>query len=142
MRRAATALALVLVLALAAVAVAATVNAPKSGRTYEGGPPSDVVLQVEGRSVEIVAFSFPCTRTVTGRTSLNALRLKRTSRGYRFNGDAHGLITHSDEAGDENGETHISGRFTLDARSVRGHLRVRSRRCGDSGVLSWRADID
>jgi hypothetical protein len=142
MRRTATFLVLALALWLAALAGAATtVTAPKSGSSYEGGAPHDVLLRVQGRSVEIVAFSFPCTSEVTGRTALNDFRLKRTSKGYRFNADGHGIVTHSDEAGDENAETHISGRFALNAKSVRGHLRVRSKRCGNTGDLKWRATL-
>ena len=136
-------LALALVIALAVplgAGAATTVKAPKSGSAYEGRAPYDVVLQVRGRSVEIVAFSFPCGE-VTGRTSLNDFRLKRTSKGYRFNADAHGIVTYSDEQQDENAETHISGRFTLNARKVRGHLRVRSKRCGNTGDLRWRATL-
>ena len=132
-------LALALVIAVPATAMAATApTAPKSGSTYEGPAPADVVLRVSGRSVEIVAFTFPC-KDVTGRTSLNDFRLKRTAKGYRFNADANGIVTYSDEQGDENARTHISGRFAMKAGSVRGHLRVKSKRCGDTGHLKWRA---
>lgn len=133
------AIALVLAVALTASAGAATtVRAPKSGSEYRSGSPSDVVMRIAGRSVEIVAISFPCG-DVTGRTSLNDFRLKRTTKGYRFNADAHGLVGYSDEASDQNADVHISGRFALDAKTVRGHIRVRSKRCGDTGDLKWRA---
>jgi hypothetical protein len=132
-------LALVLVIAVPATAMAATApKAPKSGSTYEGPAPYDVVLRVSGRSVEIVAFTFPC-KGVTGRTSLNDFRLKRTAKGYRFNADASGIVTYSDEQQDENAKSHISGRFAMNAKTVRGHLRVKSKRCGDTGDLKWRA---
>jgi hypothetical protein len=142
MRRARShvALALAVVLAVPAVSGAAkspTVKAPKSGSQYTGEV-HDVLLRVSGRSLEIIAFSFPCGE-VTGRTSLNDFRLKRTPKGYRFNADAHGNVTYSDEQFDENAEVHVSGRFALNAKSVRGHLRVRSDRCGDTGNLRWRA---
>jgi hypothetical protein len=131
---------LALALALVPAAVAATsVTAPESGSSYESGKPYDLILQVRGRSVEIVSFSFPCKGEVTGRTSLNDFRLKRTKKGYRFNADASGIVTYSDEQGDENASTHISGRFSRTAGSLRGHLRVRSKRCGNTGNLSWRA---
>jgi hypothetical protein len=125
----------------AATALAATtVKAPKSGSEYQGPAPYDVVLRVSGRSVEIVAFDFPCGE-VTGRTSLSDFRLKRTTKGYRFNADANGIVTYSDEQQDENAKTHVSGRFALNAKTVRGHLRARSKRCGDTGDLKWRASI-
>jgi hypothetical protein len=139
MTRIATAIALALAVAAPALAGAATtVTAPKSGSVYRGGAPSYAELRVVGRSVEIVTFNFVCG-DVLGRTSLNDFRLKRTSRGYRFNADANALVTYSDEQGDENARVHISGRFTLKAHKVRGHLRVRSQRCGDIGNVDWRA---
>lgn len=129
-----------LVLALA-VAVPATApgatrppKAPKSGWSYSGQP-GDVVLRISGRSVEIAAFSFPCG-DVYGRTSVNDFRLKRTRKGYRFNADANGIVTYTDET-DGNAEVHISGRFSLDAKTVRGHVRVESARC-KTGDLKWR----
>jgi hypothetical protein len=48
-------------------------------------------------------------------------------------------VTYSDEQGDENAKVHVSGRFALNAKTVRGHVRVRSKRCGDTGHLKWRA---
>ena len=143
MRAPLAALTLAVALVLAAPTLGATtVKAPKSGSTYGEEVPYDIVLRISGRSVEIVAFSFPCPKAeggVTGRTSMNDFRLKRTTRGYRFNADAHGLVTYSDDQGDENATTHISGRFALNAKTVRGHLRVKSKRCGDTGDLKWRA---
>jgi hypothetical protein len=139
MRRLATRLALALVLAFTATAAAATtVRAPRSGSEYRSGAPFDVVMRISGRSVEILAISFPCGEA-SGRTSLNDFRLKRTAKGYRFNADAHGLVSYSDEAADENAEVHVSGRFAPDAKTVRGHVRVESKRCGSTGDLRWRA---
>jgi hypothetical protein len=138
---AALALAVALVLPVSAGG-ATTVKAPPSGSTYSEKVPYRIVMEIEGRSVSVVAFSFPCPKGgdgVTGRTTLNDFRLKRTTKGYRFNADAHGLVTYSDEQGDENATTHISGRFALDAKTVRGHLRVKSKRCGDTGYLKWSA---
>jgi hypothetical protein len=136
-------LALALALALPVAAGGATtktVKAPKSGSEYGKVKPYDIVLQVQGKSISIVAFNFPCgSKGITGRTSMNDFRLKRTSKGYRFNADAHAAVTYSDELQDENATTHISGRFTRDAKTVRGHLRVKSKRCGDTGNLDWKA---
>lgn len=143
MRFSLAALAVAVALVVPAIAGGATtVKAPPSGSEYAKAEPYDIVLQVQGRSVSIVAFSFPCPKAedgVTGRTSLNGFRLKRTSKGYRFNADAHGNVTYSDEQADENATTHISGRFALNAKTVRGHLRVKSERCGDTGHLKWSA---
>lgn len=140
-RRTTRALAAVLALALSATAAEAqttTVRAPKSGSVYRSGAPSDVFMRIAGRSVEIVSLNFPCG-DVMGRASLNGFRLKRTSKGYRFNADANGLVGYSDEAPEENGRLHISGRFTVDAKRVRGHIRAKTKRCGDTGDLKWRA---
>ena len=139
MARLTTLIVLALALALPAAAGSATsVRAPKSGSEYRSGPPFDAVMRIAGRSVEILALSFPCGE-VTGRTSLNDFRLKRTSKGYRFNADANGIVSYSDEGPDENAAVHVSGRFALDARTVRGHVRVTSKRCGATGDLKWRA---
>jgi hypothetical protein len=113
------------------------VKAPKSGSEYRG-PERNVFLRISGKSVEIIGFDFPCAGA-SGRTSLNELRLKRTKGGYRFDIDAHGSAGYSDGYPDQNGKVHIGGRFTRDARKVRGHFRVRTPRCGDTGRLKWRA---
>jgi hypothetical protein len=135
-RRTLLALALALAVAVPAVAPAATSapRAPKSGWLYRGQP-GDVELRISGRSVEIASFSFPCG-DVYGRTSVNDFRLKRTTKGYRFNADAHGLVTYTDET-DNNATVHISGRFAMDAKTVRGHIRAKSSRC-DTGYLKWK----
>ena len=128
----------VLLLALPASATAATtVKAPKSGSRYESGAPFYVLLQISGRSVEIAAFSFGCGDTF-GRTSVNDFRLKRTDRGYRFNADAKAIASYADDT-NENVSVHISGRVSLSAKTVRGHLRVKSPKCGDTGLFKWRA---
>ena len=135
-RRALAALALTLAVSIPAVAPAATGDPrpPKSGWLYRGQP-GDVVLRISGRSVEFAAFSVRCG-DVWGRTSINDFRLKRTSKGYRFNADANGLISYTDET-DGNAEVHLSGRFSMDAKTVRGHMRVESDRC-DTGDLKWK----
>jgi hypothetical protein len=112
------------------------VRPPRSGSRYEGSRES--LLQISGRSIEIMAFRFPCGDTV-GRTSLNGIRLRRTPRGYRFHIDAHGSVTYGDDVPDENAALHVGGRFSRNARTVRGLLRVRTPRCGGTGRLRWRA---
>jgi hypothetical protein len=135
------AIAIVLALALPAAAAAAppAVRAPTSGSQYKGTP-GNVLLRVSGRSLELMSFGFPCGQA-SGRTNLNDFPLRRTSKGYRFNADAHGSVTYSDAHADENAEVHMSGRFSLNAKTVRGHLRVRSHHCGDTGNLRWHAAV-
>jgi hypothetical protein len=128
-----------LLVAVPAATAATTVTAPKSGAAYESRAPFFVTLQIAGRSVEIAAFSFGCKNTF-GRTSVNDFRLKRTDRGYRFNVDAKAIASYADDT-DENVNVHMSGRFSLDAKTVRGHLRVKSRKCGDTGNFRWRAAL-
>lgn len=131
--------ALVLVAVVPAAALAQTTfKAPKSGSQYTSDDSREVVLHVSRKSVEIVAMTFPCKNT-TGRTSLNDFPIKLTSRGYRFNADANGIVSYANGKPDENGKVHISGRFAADAKTVRGHIRVKTRRCGDTGNLKWRA---
>lgn len=129
---------LLVVVAVPAAAFAQTVTAPKSRSQYTSGPPSDVLLRVVGRSVQVVAISFPCKNT-TARTSLQDFPIKRTDRGYRFNADANSIVSFANGKPDQNGAVHISGRFSLDAKTVRGHIRAKVRRCGDTGNLKWRA---
>jgi hypothetical protein len=135
----AAALSAALVLALSTVASGATqtVRPPRSGSVYHGAA-HHVDLQISGRSIAIIAFSFRCDGT-KGRISLNDLRLKRSRLGYGFYAVVHGNVTFSDGKPDENGEVHIRGRFTPNAKSVRGRFRVVSPRCGNTGRLRWSA---
>jgi hypothetical protein len=125
--------------AMPATAAAATVKAPKSGSSYESGPPFSVLVQISGRSVEIAAFNFGC-KDVFGRTSVNDFRLKRTEKGYRFHAAAKAIASYSDGT-DENVSVRFSGRFSRSAKTVRGHLRVKSTRCSDTGYFRWRAAL-
>lgn len=136
MRRSAICLALVLALVVPSAANA-TVRPPRSGSVYNGAA-HHVTLQISGRSIEIIAFSFACGDT-KGRISLNAIELKRGSTGYRFYSVTNGLVTYRDGEPDENAEVHIRGQFTPDARIVRGRFRVLSPRCGNTGRMRWRA---
>jgi len=135
MRRIAAALT---VLALLAAGVAEA-RAPRSGR-FDGstGPKRRITLIVQGRSIDLAAFDFRC-RSVTGRTSLNQIAIRRTSSGYRFSIRSAGSISFSDGRADENGRMELSGRFSSTGRSVRGRLRVRSTRCRDTGSVRWSA---
>jgi hypothetical protein len=134
--RAVIKLTLILVLAVVGTASAA-VKPPRSGSQYQGAA-HHVFLQISGRSIEIIAFSFRCDGT-KGRISLNDIRLKRSSRGYRFYSVLHGLVTYGDGEPDENAEVRIRGLFTRDAKAVRGRFRVITPRCGNTGRLRWRA---
>jgi hypothetical protein len=120
-----------------AAPAAAAVKQPRSGSHYEGAA-HHVFLQISGRSIEIVAFSFRCGAT-KGTVSLNDIRLRRSSRGYRFYSASHGLVTYRDGKPDENAEVHIRGLFTRDAKAVRGRFRVETPRCGNTGRVRWRA---
>jgi hypothetical protein len=127
-------------LALVPLADAAkqTVKVPRSGQ-YKGHPRGrDLTLYVNGKSIDLAAFSFKCADT-TGRTNLNGIQLKKTSNGYKFALDAHGSIGFADGKTDENGKVAISGRFTRSGKKATGVFRVRSPRCHDTGNIKWGA---
>jgi hypothetical protein len=128
----------VLALVPAAEAAKQKVKAPKSGQ-YNGHPRGkDLMLFVSGKSIQLASFSFKCKGT-SGRTNLDDIRLKKTSKGYRFALDAHGSISFADGQPDENGKVSISGRFTRSGKKPTGVFRVRSPRCGDTGNIKWSA---
>jgi hypothetical protein len=131
-----TALAAALALVPLAADASTAVKAPKSGQ-YSGRP-GKLVLQVSGKSLDIVAFSFRCG-SVSGRTALNSFPLKKTRRGYTFAIKAGGSIAYSDSQPDENGWVEISGRFSRSGRSAAGTWRVKSPRCGVTKKVHWRA---
>jgi hypothetical protein len=114
------------------------VRAPKSGQ-YKGYPRGkDLTLYVSGKSIDLAAFSFKCADT-SGRTSLNGITLKKTSKGYKFGLNAHGSITFADDTPDQNGKVSISGRFTASGKKATGTFRVQSSRCHDTGNVKWSA---
>jgi hypothetical protein len=128
------------ILALVPVADAAkrTVKAPKSGQ-YNGSPRGKALtLYVSGKSIQLAAFGFACAGS-SGRTSLNDVRLKKTTKGYKFGISAHGSITFADNYPDQNGAIELYGRFSLDGKSAKGTFRVKSPRCHDTGSIKWRA---
>lgn|SRR3954447_4354730 len=115
---------------------ASKVKAPKSG-TYTGNPGA-MTLYVSGKSVSLAAFSFKCG-AAKGRTSVNAMKLKWTRKGYKFSLKGHGNVTYSDDQPDENAAVNISGRFSKTGKSSAGIFRVKSPRCGSTGDVKWRA---
>jgi hypothetical protein len=132
----AAATALVPLAATATSVAAGKVKAPKSG-TYTGYPGA-MTLYVSGKSISLAAFSFKCGDT-HGRTSLNAIKLKWTKKGYSFSLKAHGNVTYSDDQPDQNGTVNISGRFSKTGKSSAGLYRVKTPRCGSTGDVKWRA---
>jgi hypothetical protein len=121
----------------AAAARAVKVKAPKSGQ-YNGNPRGKpMTLFVSGKQIEVAAFSFKCANTA-GRTSIDAIPLKKTSKGYKFGLTVAASITFADGGPDENGKATLAGRFATDGKSAKGTFRVRSHRCGDTGSIKWR----
>ena len=124
--------------ALAALALAplpAGGAPPRSGQ-YTGSR-HNVVLLVSGRSIDLAAFSFRCGR-LSGRTSINAIRIRRRDGVYRFRIRTHGTVSFTDRTPDENAAIRFRGRFSSSGRSVRGVFRVVSRHCG-TGYRRWSA---
>jgi hypothetical protein len=115
---------------------------PPSGSSYHGttGGTRKVDLMLSGRSIELMAFDFKC-RSVTGRTSLNGIKLRKTTRGWRFSTRTHGSVSYSDDKPDQNARIDVSGRFSRTAKSIRGRLRVKTPRCGDTRAFDWSARL-
>jgi hypothetical protein len=143
-RAAAAALALVSVAAVPLAAAPATqkkpVKAPKDGATYKGHHPG-VMIAISGKSIQIIAFRFPC-KQVKGNTSLQDIKLHKTDKGYRFKIEANSIVTYSDSDShdhpDENAAIRLGGHFSRNAKNVTGHLRVIAPRC-DTGKILWSA---
>jgi hypothetical protein len=121
---------------LADGATKSSVKRPKSG-SYSGTTQQkkDITLYVSGKSIDLAAFSFSC-QGADGRTSMNALKLVKTSKGWKFSLKAHGSISFSDGQPDENGKVEIGGRFAVGGKQARGTFRVKSSRC-HTGVRTW-----
>jgi hypothetical protein len=119
----------------------ASPTAPKSGAGYSGKTEEGqrVTLRISGRSIEIAAWRFRCGDEVLGITSLEAILLRHSENGYRFKLTTNGIVSYSDEAPDENARIAFRGQFTRSARGVSGLFRVKTRRCGDTGYVEWRA---
>jgi hypothetical protein len=116
------------------------VKAPPSGSQYDGTSPK-ISLYISGKSIQLVAFRFPC-RQVKGNTSLQDIKLTKTDRGYKFGIDSYGIVTYSDSEThpDQNGAISIDGRFGRRAKTVAGHFRVKTPRC-DSGRVAFDATL-
>jgi hypothetical protein len=114
-----------------------SVKVPRTGQYNGTARGQSITLNTSGKSIQIVAFDFACAGT-QGRTSLTAIKLKKTAKGYRFGIKAHGSITFRDNQPDENGAVDISGRFTRSGKSAKGLLRVKSHRCGNTGNVNWK----
>jgi hypothetical protein len=113
------------------------VRLPKPGE-YAGKTrqAQDLVLYVSGSFIQLADIGFRCG-AATGRTSVNAIELRRTLKGYAFSLRANGSVTYSDGRPDENAEVDISGRFAKGGRRASGRLRVKSPRCGGTGQVRW-----
>jgi hypothetical protein len=127
-----------LALVPAADAAKSHVKLPKAGQ-YNGHPRGkDLTLYVSGKTIQLAAFSFKCADT-GGRMSLDDIRLKKTSKGYKFSFKGRGSITFADGQPDENGDVSFGGRFTVSGKKATGSFRVKSTRCGDTGRIDWSA---
>lgn len=122
-------------LALPAAADEQKVKVPRSG-TWTG--PRKAVMIVSGKSIDLLAFNFPCRKT-KGRTSLNDIALRKTSEGYKFSVSVHGNVSYQDEHVDQNGVISMSGQFNRRGTKVAGRFRVTTKHCGDTGKLDWSA---
>lgn len=132
----ASGLALVILAGSAEGAKRPPVKAPKSGSQYSTKS-GRVALSISGKSIQLAFIEFKCGAT-TGKTNLNAIKLKKTSNGYGFTIKTHGNVTYSDDQPDENAAVKLSGKFSRDAKTVKGIYRVTSPRCGSSGDVHWK----
>jgi hypothetical protein len=135
----AMALALVAALAVAMTASAeAKVKAPDGD--YTG--PRQLFMRVSDKTIEVMAFNFPCRKhpKAKGRTSLNAIALRKTSKGYKFSTKQYGIVTYSNDHVDQNGYTSISGQWGRKGGFVRGRFQSSTPYCGPTGKLDWKAN--
>jgi hypothetical protein len=123
---------------VAALGAKAAIKAPKSG-TYSGptGQKRHVTLYIQGKHVQLIGFAFKCEGT-DGATNLNDIKLRKTSKGYKFSLHAHGSISFKDEQPDENGRVDVGGKFIRSGKRASGTFRVRSTRC-HTGPVEWQA---
>jgi hypothetical protein len=111
------------------------VKAPPDGAHYTGN--HRLSLYISGKSIQIVAFRFPC-KQAKGDTSLQDVKLKKTDKGYKFGITSYGIVTYTDSEThpDQNGQITLAGRFGRLAKTVAGHFRVKTPRC-DSGRIDF-----
>jgi hypothetical protein len=118
-------------------------TAPRVHRPYDRyrgttGAKRKLDLYISGRTIDLAAFDIGC-RGAAGRTSLNAIAMHRTPRGWRFSTTMYGSITFADGRPDENARFVMTGRFSTSAKVVKGTLRVKGETCGDTGAVAWSA---
>jgi hypothetical protein len=118
------------------------VKPPKNGATYSGmtAQKQRLSLRIQGRNIEIFTVKFICKDT-TGRTSLQAIPLKKTKRGYAFDIMSYGIVTYGDtERTDENAQIRVAGRFgAATANRVTGQISIKTPGCGSTGTMEWHA---
>jgi len=127
--------AVALVAAAAPAAADAGLRRPSGTYTGLGGR---LQLSVQGGGFELAAFTFKCG-AVTGSTALNDVPITRRRGRYRFSIFAHGGVTYSDEESPDNAVIRFSGRFTPRAGRALGTFRIRTPRCGGTGLVEWTA---
>jgi len=130
---------------VAALAVATAASAEAKVRAPEGDytGPRKMFMRVTDKSIEILAFNFPCKKAPSkahGRTSLNAIPLRKTDKGYKFSTKSYGIVSYSDDHVDQNGVTSISGQFGRKGGFGRGRFQSSTRYCGPTGKLDWKAN--
>jgi hypothetical protein len=99
-----------------------------------------ITLQISGKSIQILSFKFNCSG-VRGTTSLDDIPLKKGKKGYKFSITAYALVEYSDDQKAENAPVTISGLFGRRAKTVKGRLRVKTTRCGDTPRVKWSAHL-
>lgn len=133
--------ALALVAALA-VALAATAEAKVRAPDGEYTGPRNLVMSVSGKTIDIIAFNFPCRKhpNAHGRTSLNSIALRKTDHGYKFSTKQFGIVSYSNDHVDQNGVTSISGQWGRKGGFVRGRFLSSTPYCGATDKLDWKAN--
>jgi hypothetical protein len=114
------------------------VVAPKgkySGATQQQG---NLILNIskDRKYVKVIFFQFACDDQANGATGLKNLKLKKTKSGYKFGGAANSTAVYDDET-DESGPVVVAGQFTKNGKTAKGVFRVKTDRCGDSGLVKW-----
>jgi hypothetical protein len=122
-----------------ATAGAAKVKAPRSNYAGTTEQKQPISLSVDRSNISIIAIRFACEGDVTGNTSAQDIKVKKTKRGYSFSIKTYGIASYSDGQGDDNAAINISGRFSPSAKSVKGTVKVGTHRCGSTGTTVWSA---
>jgi hypothetical protein len=114
------------------------VVAPKGkykGATEQKG---NLILNIskDRKYVKVIFFQIACDDEANGATGLQNLKLKKTSKGYKFGGGATSTVVYTDDT-DAEGPVAVSGKFSKNGKTASGFLRVKTDRCGDSGPVKW-----